>query len=128
MLNHPISQALSGLRHTDQIVIGDVGLPVPLEVVEIDISLKIGTPSFIEVLEEILKDMKIEKIILAEEIKEDNPEQLTKISDIIELGDVDIEFIGHEQFKKLTVDSKAIIRTGEATPYSNIILQSAVIF
>ena len=32
------------------------------------------------------------------------------------------------QFKQLTKHAKVIIRTGEATPYANIILQSGVIF
>jgi len=41
---------------------------------------------------------------------------------------VPIRFVPHEAFKGETKESKAIIRTGEATPYSNIILQAAVIF
>lgn len=126
ILNSEISKLLSDLGHTDQITIGDAGLPVPDGVMKIDLALKLGTPSFIEVLEEVLKDMAVEKVILAEEIKVDNESQLDAIHQLVDTNEV--EFVSHEAFKKQSGQSKAIIRTGEATPFSNIILQSNVIF
>ncbi|KAF3299895.1 D-ribose pyranase [Aerococcus urinaeequi] len=126
ILNSEISKLLSDLGHTDQITIGDAGLPVPDGVMKIDLALKLGTPSFIEVLEEVLKDMAVEKVILAEEIKVDNESQLDAIHQLV--GTNEVEFVSHEAFKKQSGQSKAIIRTGEATPFSNIILQSNVIF
>lgn len=128
ILNSHISKILSDLRHTDRIVIGDAGLPVPNHVKEIDISLVLGVPAFIDVLTEIEKDMKIEKIVLADEIKTDNAAQLENVTNTLTLPEEAIEFVSHEEFKDLTTDAKAIIRTGEETPYSNIILQSDVIF
>ncbi|WP_413540117.1 D-ribose pyranase [Aerococcus viridans] len=126
ILNSEISKLLSDLGHTDQITIADAGLPVPDGVKKIDLALKLGTPSFIEVLEEVLKDMAVEKVILAEEIKVDNESQLDAIHQLV--GTNEVEFVSHEAFKKQSGQSKAIIRTGEATPFSNIILQSNVIF
>ncbi|KAF3306239.1 MULTISPECIES: D-ribose pyranase [Lactobacillales] len=126
ILNSEISKLLSDLGHTDQITIGDAGLPVPDGVMKIDLALKLGTPSFIEVLEEVLKDMAVEKVILAEEIKVDNESQLDAIHQLV--GTNEVEFVSHEAFKKQSGQSKAIIRTGEATPFSNIILQSNVVF
>ena len=126
ILNSAISKLLSDLGHTDQITIADAGLPVPDSVKKIDLALKLGTPSFIEVLEEVLKDMAVEKVILAEEIKVDNESQLDAIHQLVDTNEV--EFVSHEAFKKQSGQSKAIIRTGEATPFSNIILQSNVIF
>lgn len=126
ILNSEISKLLSDLGHTDQITIADAGLPVPDGVKKIDLALKLGTPSFIEVLEELLKDMAVEKVILAEEIKVDNESQLDAIHQLV--GTNVVEFVSHEAFKKQSGQSKAIIRTGEATPFSNIILQSNVIF
>ncbi len=125
ILNSAISKALSDLGHTDRIAIGDCGLPIAEEK-KIDISLRLGEPSFITVLEEVLKDFGVEKILLAKEIKEDNPHQLEKIQTL--LPEVEIEFISHEEFKKSLDNVKYVIRTGEATPYSNIILQSKNIF
>lgn len=126
ILNSEISKLLSDLGHTDQITIADAGLPVPDGVKKIDLALKLGTPSFIEVLEEVLKDMAVEKVILAEEIKVDNESQLDAIHQLV--GTNEVAFVSHEAFKKQSGQSKAIIRTGEATPFSNIILQSNVIF
>lgn len=126
ILNSEISKLLSDLGHRDQITIADVGLPVPDGVKKIDLALKLGKPSFIEVLEEVLKDMAVEKVILAEEIKVDNESQLDAIHQLV--GTNEVEFVSHEAFKKQSGQSKAIIRTGEATPFSNIILQSNVIF
>ncbi|MFV8252925.1 D-ribose pyranase [Aerococcus urinaeequi] len=126
ILNSEISKLLSDLGHTDQITIADVGLPVPDGVKKIDLASKLGTPTFIEVLEEVLMDMAVEKVILAEEIKVENESQLDAIHQLVDTNEV--IFVSHEVFKKQSGQSKAIIRTGEATPFSNIILQSNVIF
>ena len=125
ILNSAISKALSELGHTDKIAIGDCGLPIE-DAKKIDISLRLGEPSFSDVLEEVLKDFSVEKYTAASEISEQNPDQLEKIRSL--LSDAEEEFISHEDFKKSLTDVKYIIRTGEATPYSNIILQSKNIF
>lgn len=127
ILNSDIAKVLADLGHTDQLTIGDAGLPVPAGVPKIDLALKFGVPDFQQVLQEVLADMAIEKVILAEEIKSLNPQQLTAILKALP-EDVDIEYVSHEVFKERSADSKTVIRTGEVTPYSNIILQSAVIF
>lgn len=121
-----IAKVLTDLGHTDQITIGDAGLPVPNGVKKIDLALALGEPTFIRTLEEVLKDMAIEKVILAKEIQTDNPNQEEAVLRLI--GDVEIEYVSHSEFKKETEQSKAIIRTGEDSPFSNIILQSKVIF
>lgn len=126
IINSNISEILTNMRHTDTICISDLGLPCPDNVKSIDISLKMGSPSFIDVLEEVYKDLKIEHIILAEEIKTNNKDIHEKILKIF--NDVSIDYISHSDFKKKTQNCKTIIRTGEATPYANIILQSACIF
>ena len=73
ILNSEISHVLSYMGHTDQICIGDCGLPIPEQTKRIDLALTFGQPSFMDVLKEVAKDMKIEKIYLAEEIKWKNP-------------------------------------------------------
>ncbi|SET35959.1 ribose transport protein RbsD [[Clostridium] aminophilum] len=131
ILNADISRVLSYMGHTDTICIGDCGLPIPEEVERIDLALKFGEPKFIDVLEEVLKDMKVEKIVLAEEIRDQNPEQLEAIRNLFERyekGFDAIEFVPHAELKRQTLDCRAVIRSGETTPYSNIILQSGCIF
>lgn len=132
ILNSDISRVLSYMGHTDRICIGDCGLPIPDETERIDLAVNFGNPAFMEVLKEVGRDMKIEKVILAEEMKEQNPKQLEKIKKFLkefETGfNIEIEYVSHTDLKLLTKDCKAVIRTGETTPYSNIILQSGCIF
>lgn len=126
ILNSDISRVLSYMGHTDKICIGDCGLPIPEETERIDLAVTFGIPSFIEVLKNVALDMKIEKIYLAEEIKDNNPEILNAITAMI--PNVAVEFINHEDFKHMTRECKAVVRTGENSPYANIILQSGCIF
>lgn len=126
ILNSDISRVVANMGHMDWLGIGDAGTPVPPETEKIDLAVKAGLPSFSVVLEEILKELSVQKIYVAEEIKSQNPEQLEKIIKI--LPNVEIEFIPHSQLKKNLTRAKAFIRTGEETPYSNVILESGVIF
>ena len=128
ILNSDISRVLSYMGHTDCICIGDCGLPIPDETERIDLAVKFGVPTFMDVLKEVGNDMKIEKIVLAEEIKEHNPQVLAEITEYFKGQDVEVEYVLHVGLKQMTRECKAVIRTGETTPYANIILQSGCIF
>lgn len=127
ILNSSISRVLSSMGHTDTIAIGDCGLPIPDGPERIDLALTLGVPGFMEVLKAVSDDMKIEKIVMAEEIQLQNPDILNSIMELF-AKDVQVEFVPHVQFKARTGQCKAVIRTGEHTPYANIILQSGCIF
>lgn len=128
ILNSDISRVLSYMGHTDWICIGDCGLPIPEEVERIDLALAFGEPTFMRTLKVVAEDMKVEKIILAEEIKTQNPAVLAEIEALFEGQNVEVEYVSHTELKERTYDCKAVIRTGETTPYANIILQSGCIF
>ena len=128
ILNSDISRVLSYMGHTDCLCIGDCGLPFPDEVERIDLALKLGVPSFMETLRTVKEDMKIEAIVLAEEIKEKNPQVLAEIEELFSEDKPEVTFVPHIEFKERTRGCKAIVRTGETTPYANIILQSACLF
>lgn len=127
ILNSAISKVLADLGHTDMVVIADCGLPIPDGVKRIDLALKIGVPSFIEVLELLNEHMQVEQVTIAHEIHDKNPSVYTQLQPKLP-ADIVINEVSHEQFKQLTKQAKAIIRTGEATPYANIILSAGVIF
>lgn len=118
------------MGHTDRICVADCGLPIPEETERIDLAVKFGQPSFMDVLKEVCKDMKVEKIVLAEEIRTVNQEVLLEILNYFKDSDSlpEIEYVSHVELKQLTKDCKAVIRTGETSPYANIILQSGCIF
>lgn len=122
LINQPLSNLIAGLGHTDEIVIADAGLPIPQETERIDLALTKGIPSFESVLTAILEEMFLEKVIIANEINEYSPQMLVLIKKIV--GDVPVEIIPHLHFKERTSRSRAVIRTGEFTPYANVILVS----
>lgn len=126
ILNSEISKVISELGHTDKIVICDSGLPIPAHVKRVDLALKKGTPGFIETLETVLIEMQVEKAYVAAEMDQASPHIKAKIEKV--LKDVPVMSIPHEQLKECTKEAKVIIRTGEFTPYANIILEAGVIF
>jgi len=127
LLNSEISSVISNMGHTDTLTIGDCGLPIPEYVQRIDLAVKKGVPDFLTVLDTVLEELCVERIVLAEEIKTAAPEMHKEI--LKRFGEkVQVEYVPHVQFKQCTGDSRAIVRTGECTPYANIILQSGVTF
>ena len=128
ILNSDISRVLSYLGHTDTVCIGDCGLPIPDDVERIDLALCFGEPTFMRTLEIVAGDMKIEKIVLATEIKEQNKKVLAQIETLFAGQNIEVEYVPHTELKAQTKNCKAVIRTGETTPYANVILQSGCIF
>lgn len=124
VLNSEVSKILSDLGHTDKIIIADCGLPIPEHVKKIDIALTLGQPSFLDVFNVIQQHMVIETMTVAHEIENDNEILLDKLK----ATNIAIETVSHERLKVLSNDVKAVIRTGEATPYANVILTRGVIF
>lgn len=126
LINSEVSYIVSKMGHTDSLTIGDCGLPIPTNVDRIDLALKYGVPTFLETLDTILEELCVEEIIIASEIKENNKDIYKEI--LKRFKDIKINEVSHEEFKNLTKESKAVVRTGECTPYANIILKSGVVF
>ena len=130
LLNSAITETIAKMGHTDSLVIGDAGLPIPDGVKRIDLAVSEGIPGFMEVLKAVLSEQKVEKIILAEEIKTASLQMHEDILDACKSVEahLEVEYVSHEMFKKTTEKSKAVVRTGEFTPYANVILVSGVVF
>ncbi|NLL91872.1 MAG: D-ribose pyranase [Ruminococcaceae bacterium] len=126
LLNAPASALVAEMGHTDMLTICDCGLPISDGPKRIDLALTFGTPTLPQTLETVLSELKIEGAILASEIIDVSPEMYKSILEL--LGDVKIEYVSHEDFKKLTQSSRGIIRTGECTSFANVILISGVAF
>jgi ABC-type ribose transport system, auxiliary component len=126
ILNSEISRVISELGHMDIIVIADAGLPIPPNVQRIDLALKEGVPSFIETVETILQEMCVGKAYVAREMETASPSKKGEL--IAVLPNVQINVLSHEELKALTHQARAVIRTGEFTPYANVILEAGVIF
>lgn len=126
VINSNLSRVIAQMGHFDKLAIGDAGTPVPDETEKIDLAVTRNIPSFIDVLDNVLEELEVQKIYLAEEIKTENPEMLKQIQN--RLPNTTIKYITHEELKKELKDCKAFIRTGEMTPFANIMLESNVVF
>lgn len=126
ILNPKIQSAIASIGHTEYLVIGDCGLPMPKEAEILDITLVKGIPTFMQVLEAVKDELVVESYIYASEAEEANPEFVKRIMEI--LPDLERKKVSHEEFKQLTKKAKTIIRTGEDSPYANIILVGGVDF
>jgi D-ribose pyranase len=126
LLHSDLSYVIATLGHLDTLVIADAGLPIPGETMRIDLALTQGVPGAIQTLKVVLDEMKVERVLLAEEAKERNPGFLAEVQGL--LPGVPIEFVTHAEFKARTADARAVVRTGEFSPYANVILVSGVVF
>ncbi|MEM7333522.1 MAG: D-ribose pyranase [Chloroflexota bacterium] len=122
VINSHLSDLIANLGHTDEFTIGDAGLPIPDDVWRIDLALAKGIPTFMDTLTTVLSECHIEKAIITEEMLAYSPHIRDAIKEAI--GETPIEVISHLAFKERTQSSKAVIRTGEFTPYANVILVS----
>ena len=124
VINQPVSELIAGLGHKDEIVIADAGLPIPPGTQRIDLALTKGIPSFRDTLSVVLNEMWVEKAVVAQEMVDISPAVYELV--IQSLNGIEIEKLSHVDFKERTKVSRAVIRTGEFTPYANIILISGV--
>ena len=126
VINSDISRVIAQMGHFDTLSIGDAGMPVPMTTEKIDLAGDNGIPSFMVVLNNVLEELEVQRIYLAEEIKSENPKVLSEIQQ--RLPETPITFIPHSKMKADLNQCHAFIRTGEMTPYANIILESGVVF
>ena len=125
-LNQPLSSTISGMGHLDTLVIADAGLPIPPETQRIDLALTEGIPGFLETVRVVLTELEVEKAIIAEEMLTVSPQTHAGLLEL--LGEIPIESVTHIIFKEMTRSARAVVRTGEFTPYANLILVSGVVF
>jgi len=117
---------IAGLGHKDIFMITDGGMPIPKGVPIVDLALCGGVPTFKQVMDAVLDEVEVEFYTLAQEIAEKNPALLAYIYE--KLRDVESEMISHIELKEISKDIKFAVRTGEFTPYPNIILRAGVAF
>ena len=111
ILNAQLIRCIAELGHKDLFMIGDVCG---------------GVPTFKQVMDAVLAETEVEAYTIANEIEEKNPELLAYIQQ--SLPEAEESRIDHVDLKKMSAQCKFAIRTGEFTPYPNIILRAGVAF
>lgn len=123
MLNGHIDSALTRQGHGDLMMVVDAGFACPDQVEVIDIALREGAPSVLEVLAELRKVHSVEKIVMANETRDHNPTHFKTAAKAFGKG-VEIEVIPHIEFKQRSHQAKTIVRTGDFTAWGNVMLVS----
>lgn len=126
VLNKDISMVIAGMGHKDMLVVADAGLPIPSGTRRIDVAVSRGVPGFLETVRAIAEELNVEKVIVAEEMKITCPQVYQALSEIFD--GVEVEFVAHEELKQICREAEAVVRTGEFTPYANVVLVSGVVF
>ncbi len=126
LLNRPLSAAIAGLGHTDLLVVADAGLPVPVGVPCVDLAVVCGMPPVRDVLRAVATELAAEGLVVADELlarDEALPAALRQL-----FPGIAVDHVPHEEFKRLTTSARAVVRTGECTPYHNVIITAGVTF
>jgi D-ribose pyranase len=127
ILHVELSRTIASMGHLDLLVIGDAGLPVPRGVTLIDLALKEGVPGFIETLEAVLSELHVQEAIVDSEQAEVSP-QMREALKARWPADIPLRVVPHAELQELVKQAKAVVRTGEFTPYANIVLVAGVLF
>ncbi len=125
ILNATLSGIIASMGHTDLLVVADAGLPIPPGVPVIDLAVRCGVPTFADVLSAVADELRVEQIVIAAEAQE-TTDPLPEIAELF--PGVPLAACPHDEFKQRTARARAVIRTGECTPYHNVILQAGVVF
>ncbi len=142
LLHSELLRIIACMGHGDMLAIGDRGCPFPSHgrTACIDLSVSRGIPSVMDVLRAVLEELEVEKVIVANETKSQSPAVYREFTALLAAkknkGNAIVEEnMPHADFKHLFLygplegrEVKAFVKTGEFTPFANIILVSGVDF
>jgi D-ribose pyranase len=126
ILNHQLAGVIAAMGHTDLLVVADAGFPVPPGVLCVDLAVTAGLPPFLDVTRAIAAELEVEALTIADESLARDPALAEALQRIFPAAHV--HHLPHEDFKRLSARARAVVRTGECTPYHNVILTAGVTF
>jgi D-ribose pyranase len=121
LLNPELVAAIAELGHTDEFIVCDGGYPIPEGLPRIDLAYRPGMPPFLDVLEAIMAEVVAEGAVIAEEASAEVAASIEKL-----VGPA--QRMPHEELKDRGYGARFAVRTGEFTPYSNVIVICGVPF
>ena len=124
IINARLAYFLARLGHTDRLVVCDAGLPIPPGPEVVDLAFQFGLPSFEVVILGLLDELVVEGATAAEEVEERNP----PVHELLDSSLPELDFVSHEELKLMSSTARLVVRTGEATPFANVILRCGVPF
>ncbi len=125
LLHADLAGHLARLGHTDQVVVADRGLPLPPGVPVVDLALVPGVVDLRTVLDALLAEVVVQAHTIALEAAAGPfPQWLDARAH--DLGERHVT--GHDELKAMLPGVRLAVRTGEETPYANVILECGVPF
>lgn len=120
-----LAQQIALLGHTDRVVIADMGLPLPRHLPLVDLALVTGTVPFVQVLDALLAEVVVQAHVIAQEALDGEAgawfdARADRLGARTE--------VAHEALKQQLPGVAFAVRSGEATPYANVILECGVPF
>lgn len=128
ILNPDILSLIARVRHTNRLVICDWAFPFWPEIETVDISLTHGIPTVQQVFDLIVPNFEIGKIWQAEQFLQVNEEPVIDSFNktLEQCPKAELIRMDHDAFKADIVKGAiGIIRTADATPYANLVIESA---
>ena len=124
ILNPALLQLLARVRHTNTLVIADQGFPFWPQIETVDLALVSGVPTVWQVLDAIRANFTIGQAWAAQEFLTHNePARQTELRS--RFAGIPLVFEPHVEFKLRVPRAIGLIRTGDAIPYANLIIESA---
>lgn len=125
ILNQELSRAIAGMGHGEMMMVCDAGFPIPRDAWRVDLAVVQDVPDLETVLKAIAAEFIAEKVVIAEEMAENNPvltEKVKRLFSACEYGAVPHQ----EMLTTMPARAKVILRTGAFDPWGNIALFSGV--
>ena len=119
ILNARLAGILAGFGHVELLVVADAGLPVPAGVELLDLALVAGVPSFPVALGAVLDRLVVEAAVVASELEPRNPAVFAVTTHL--LGGIPTRRVSHAELREMTLRARLAVRTGECTPYANVV-------
>jgi len=135
VLHAELSRIIASMGHADLLVIGrsEERFSRNAEIYTLSlhdalpISLREGVPGFLETLEVVLRELHVERAIIDEEMATVSP-TMSAAFEAAWPSEIALERVPHADLQATVRGAKAVVRTGEFTPYSNIVLAAGVVF
>jgi D-ribose pyranase len=123
ILNAELSKAVAVMGHGDLFMVCDAGFPIPLDRWRIDLAVTHNVPDLYTVLELVLTELTVEKVLYADLIHEHNVPLLQRLQTVFDGSGAELEGVPNDRVMgDLARAAKVIVRTGAFNPWGNIVL------
>jgi D-ribose pyranase len=128
ILNGQLAEVVASIGHGQTILIADAGMPRPPGVPLIDLAVTLGLPGFLDVVRAVVGEMTVERFTIATELVDSTHPVLADLRRLLNGQKSEESTVSHQELKARSAEAIAFVRTGEATPYANVLLASGVVF